>query len=280
MKALLRLLLMSIAVTFAIPASATDCDSLHSLRWLLGDWATDDRDTTFHEAWTEIGPRTLEGSGVERAKADGAVKSAEALRLVEMAGRVFYISKVSHNELPVSFRLTGCDDGLFVFENPTHDFPRRLEYRRGADGRLTVRVSDGGEKGFTLDFSRVAATEPKTEVLAAEDARFAAMVAADTAAMRRWFAADLSYGHSTGQVENRDELIASIVSGRMRYVAVEPIERRVSFPGTGVAIMRGRGRFQVVAGETPLDLQIHYLAVYGHENGVWQLRAWQSLRQP
>jgi hypothetical protein len=55
---------------------------------------------------------------------------------------------------PVAFRLTACDEGRLVFENPTHDFPRRVEYRRVDATRLAVDVSDGAGRGFRLDFRR------------------------------------------------------------------------------------------------------------------------------
>ncbi|MGH8130984.1 MAG: DUF6265 family protein, partial [Steroidobacteraceae bacterium] len=232
---------------FSAPALAQRdaCDSLDSLRWLLGDWTAEGDERTFHESWVEAGPRTFEGTGIERATADGAVKSGEALRLVEMAEGVFYISKVSHNELPVAFRLSDCADGRFVFVNPKHDFPRRLEYLRGKDERVTVNVSDGAGTGFTLNFARASATSQATApVLAAEDARFAAMVAADAKEMRRWLAADLEYVHSTGEVESREELIESIVGGRRRFVAVQPIERRAHLLGPSAATIQGQADFQ------------------------------------
>jgi hypothetical protein len=72
-----------------------------------------------------------------------------------MAGEVFYIAKVAHNPLPIAFKLSECGEGLAVFTNPAHDFPRRLEYRLAGDA-LSVQVSDGteGGKGFTLNFKR------------------------------------------------------------------------------------------------------------------------------
>jgi len=280
MTRLLTALLLTLAVSAATADPASSCDSLGSLRWLLGDWVADGSKTTFHESWAEVAPHTFEGAGIERAKPDGSIKGGEVLRLVEMAGGVFYLSKVTHNELPIAFRLTECADGRFVFDNPAHDFPRRLEYVLAPDGRLTVNVSDGGEKGFSLNFARSASPGDPAPVLAAEDARFTAMVAADTGDMRRWFADDLVYVHSTGQVESRDQLIESITSGRTRYVAVTPIERQVVALGSAAAMVRGRGRFQVTAGGNALDLQIRYLAVYGKQDGVWRLRSWQSLRNP
>lgn len=273
-------LLAAAAILSSAPAGA-DCGSLDELRWLLGEWTADGSKMTFHESWTALGPRNFEGTGIERSKPDGAVKSGEDLRLLEMAGGVYYISMVAHNELPIAFRLTTCAGGVFVFENPAHDFPKRLEYRRDGEDRLAVRVSDGGDKGFTLQFARAtAAEEGAATVLAAEDARFAAMIAGDAEAMRKSFADDLSYTHSSGRVESREQLIASIGNGAMRYHAITPAERQVVMLAADAALVRGTGRFEVSAGSQPLDLQIRYLAVYSREQGAWRLRSWQSLRLP
>ena len=123
-----------------------------------------------------------------------------------------YVAKVAHNERPVAFRLSECEAGRFAFVNPEHDFPRRLEYVRVGEDAMRVRVSDGAENGFELDFRRQQAAQPRADaVLAAEDARFAAMVRADAASMRRWLAQDLAYVHSTGEAEDREQLIQSII---------------------------------------------------------------------
>jgi hypothetical protein len=279
-KAATCLLAAALAIP-ALPAGAAECDTLEPLGWLLGEWIADGAKSTFREIWTARGPQTWEGKGVETSKADPARSSAEVLRLVEMAGGVFYISKVTHNDLPVAFRLSECADGRFVFVNPAHDFPKRLDYLRDGEDRLRVRVSDGADKGFTLDFAR--APSPAAEldaVLAAEDARFAAMIAADPEAMRRWFADDLAYVHSTGVTEGREQLIAAIAGGKLQYLAVEPAERRVVFQGTEAAFVQGVARIKARSGAQELDFRARYLAIYGLAGGVWRLRAWQSLRIP
>jgi ketosteroid isomerase-like protein len=265
----------------AMPAAGSDCSTLDSLDWLLGEWVADGARSTFRESWTAVGPRTWEGRGIEASKADPDRSSQEILRLLEMADGVFYVSKVTHNELPVAFRLTECAQGRFVFVNPAHDFPKRLDYARTGDDRLQVRVSDGADRGFTLDFSRAtaSATGPKS-VLAAEDARFAAMIAADPDAMRRWFADDLVYVHSTGAVEDREQLITSIRDGRLQYLAIEPAERRVTFQGPDVAFVQGRAHIRARSGDRALEFPARYLAIYQQQGGSWRLRAWQSLRLP
>jgi hypothetical protein len=277
----MRTLLLIVLAACANVAAAAECSSLASLRWLLGEWLADGPKNTWREKWTEVGPGSWEGRGIETPKSDPAKASTEELRLVEMGDGVFYVAKVSHNDLPVAFRLVECGEGRLVFANPAHDFPRRLDYERRPDGRLQVRISDGGEKGFTLDFARQdASSVDSASVLAAEDARFAAMVAADAEGMRRWFADDLRYVHSTGKVENRDELIRGIADGKLRYLALTPGERQVRFMGPATAVVEGSARIQAAAGTTTADFESRYVAIYALEAGSWRLRSWQSLRLP
>jgi len=135
-------------------AGASTCDRLEAATWLLGEWTAQDGDKVVLESWRLVSPDTFEGLGETRAGADRMIVAAEALRLVRMADGVFYVAKVAHNPYPVSFRLTDCPPARLVFENPTHDFPRRLEYTLAGDGLMTVAISDGAGKGFTLSFRR------------------------------------------------------------------------------------------------------------------------------
>jgi hypothetical protein len=158
-------LLLAVIAAWSGPARASECGSLESMTWLLGEWLAADDKNTWHESWTAISPQTWEGRGVETSKANPGKQGMEELRLVEMGGSIFYLAKVTHNEGPIPFRLVECGDGRLVFANPAHDFPRRLEYQRQADGRLLVRISDGADQGFTLDFARAPthATTPVAE---------------------------------------------------------------------------------------------------------------------
>jgi uncharacterized protein (TIGR02246 family) len=281
MKRIARSLSVLFLAGFAAFAHASECSSLASMRWLLGDWLADGDKSTWRETWTEIDPDTWEGRGIEIAKAEPGKESAEELRLVEMGGSVFYLAKVTHNELPIPFRLVECGDDRLVFANPAHDFPRRLDYQRLRNGRLQVRVSDGADKGFTLDFGRQPTVSADyAAVLAAEDARFVAMVTADPEAMRRYFAEDVAYVHSTGRVVNREQLIDEMQAGKLRYLALTPSERHVAFMGPDDAFVRGQVQIAASADSKTVEFQARYLAIYARDDGDWRLRAWQSLRLP
>lgn len=281
MKRFVRSLSVLVHMGFAGFAHASECGSLASMNWLLGDWLAEGDKTTWRETWTELGPDTWEGRGIEVAKAEPGRQSAEDLRLVAMGGSVFYLAKVTHNELPIPFRLVECGNDRLVFANPAHDFPRRLEYRPQPDGRLRVRISDGAYEGMTLDFRRQpAASADSAAVLAAEDARFAAMVTENPEAMRRYFAEDLSYVHSTGRVVNREQLIDEMQNGKLRYLAMAPSERHVAFVGPDAAFVRGQVQIEATAGAEPVEFQARYLAIYARNGSDWRLHAWQALRLP
>lgn len=135
-------------------AEAGATTGLDNLEWLLGTWRTTGASRVSEEQWTRITPDTWEGTGRTLDSATGRVLGVESLRLVHMSGEVFYLAKVDHNELPVAFRLTRSGPGQAVFENRSHDFPKVLDYRVAGGDSISVRVSDGADKGFTLDFVR------------------------------------------------------------------------------------------------------------------------------
>lgn len=146
-----------LCVCFTSSAWAAECRSLGVVEWLLGEWTTSPGRIVVRETWHRVSDATFEGESVTRSTADDEVVNYETLRLVAMSEGVFYIAKVSHNDLPVPFRLTQCSAGFAVFENPLHDAPQRLIYKLldGSDPGspdLEVRVEGGEMDDFSLFF--------------------------------------------------------------------------------------------------------------------------------
>lgn len=135
-----------------VAVDVNNCHSLDAFDWLLGAWESRDGDTVVREHWSRVSPDTLEGTG-ETLKGSKP-RVSESLRLVKMSDGIFYIARVNHNPLPVAFALTDCDARGASFENPAHDFPKRIEYRRRARDEVLVTVSDGKQKGFSISFVR------------------------------------------------------------------------------------------------------------------------------
>jgi ketosteroid isomerase-like protein len=126
----------------------------------------------------------------------------------------------------------------------------------------------------------VASAKASQEVLAREDDRFAAMIAADTAALAGMLADDLLYVHSSARVETKQQYLDAIATRSIRYLAFVPAERRVTFIDGGAAVTMGRANAKVILGGQTLDFDVRYIAVYSRAGDRWQLRAWQTTRIP
>lgn len=127
--------------------------SLNDFQWLVGEWIVMGAKSTTTETWEQVSTHTFEGSGITRRTETGEIVNDESLRLVSMSGDIFYIAMVAHNERPISFKLTKCTDSLAVFENPAHDFPTAIEYRRIALDKMNVTVRNS-QRSFVLQFTK------------------------------------------------------------------------------------------------------------------------------
>ena len=77
------------------------------------------------------------------------------------------------------------------------------------------------------------------EVLAADDARYAAMIAQDFDALGKLLADDLLYTHSTSATDTKAQYLAALRSGKYRYRAARREGVTVRIQGT-IAIVNGR----------------------------------------
>ena len=117
-------------------------------------------------------------------------------------------------------------------------------------------------------------------VFAFEDARFAAMVRADTASLRRALADNLSYVHSSGRRESKAEYLAAVGSGAMKYEEFTPRERDARLLGGQVVVVIGLAHARAISNNQPVDVNVRYTAVYERRTDSWQLVAWQTTRIP
>jgi len=149
-----RCIPMILCLLFTIAVRAEDCSSLFAVQWLAGQWTSVSERTVISENWQPLSDSSWEGTGETRDKTSGVLRGSESLRLLSMNDEVFYLAKVAHNDYPVAFKLTECSDTRAVFENPGHDFPKKIEYLLQPAGDLHVQVSDGAEQGFDIHFQK------------------------------------------------------------------------------------------------------------------------------
>lgn len=111
--------------------------------WLNGSWAMNSDDGIVTEKWKNIGDSLMEGSS-DFIKGDSVIPF-ETIRLFKRGIDFYYEAKAAgqNDEQPVEFKLSSFSDSGFVAENPQHDFPKRITYRRVNKDSIHAFV-DGG----------------------------------------------------------------------------------------------------------------------------------------
>ena len=117
------------------------------------------------------------------------------------------------------------------------------------------------------------------EVLAAEDLRYRAMVEADLATLDRLCAAELSYAHSSGVRDSKDEYVGKVRSGYYVYRRIDHPVERVEVVGD-TAIVVGRMTADLVVDGTPKTIDNLALAVWVRTGDGWRLLAYAPTRLP
>ena len=118
----------------------------------------------------------------------------------------------------------------------------------------------------------------ETEALQAEEARYAAQLGNDFAAMERLFGDDLVYVHSSTTVDTKASFIESMRSGAVRYRRMTRGAVKVRTYGP-VAIVTGEGTFEVTARGQELRLDLLFTAVWVKRAGGPQFVSWQATRK-
>ena len=119
---------------------------LADLKWLEGNWAgSRSTGATFEERWSPARGGAM--LAVSRSiNAGGKMFAFEFLRIMEREVGLVYIAQ-PNGAPPTEFVLTELSNKRAVFDNPRHDYPKRIVYELSAEGGLTATI--GFLKGGT-----------------------------------------------------------------------------------------------------------------------------------
>jgi ketosteroid isomerase-like protein len=126
----------------------------------------------------------------------------------------------------------------------------------------------------------LAQSDEEAAVTRAVDALFNAMKAADPAQLEAITAPELSWGHSSGRIENRQEFLQSYVDRVMVPKTMELTDRRIVIVGDN-AIVRHNFTAEAVnrAGQT-VPVRVGMMQVWQKRGGNWVLLAHQAFPRP
>ncbi|MEN9382626.1 MAG: hypothetical protein RI940_1509 [Bacteroidota bacterium] len=104
-----------------------------------------------------------------------------------------------------------------------------------------------------------------------------AMISGDRAALNESVSDSLSYGHSGGHVEGKEEFVEKLASGKSDFVSINLSEQSISINGN-TAIVRHNLDAQTNDGGKPATVKLKVLLVFTKEHGDWKLLARQAVK--
>jgi Domain of unknown function (DUF6265) len=135
--------------------------TLADISWMAGDWQTAPGGRRqIEEHWTQVAGGSM--MGMSRTVAGEKTVEFEFLRIEQRADGIYYVAHPKARCPGTDFKLTRASATEAVFENPQHDFPKRIIYRKGADDSLTATIDAGeGSKAQTFAYRRMKVTPQK-----------------------------------------------------------------------------------------------------------------------
>ncbi|MEM6570499.1 MAG: DUF6265 family protein [Planctomycetota bacterium] len=124
--------------------------TLDDITWLAGHWQVKDRDSMTEELWMPARGRVM--LGLNRSVRGKAHGQFEFLRIVQTKKDTYYWASPGGSPA-TPFKMTEATEDHVVFENPEHDFPKRIEYRLDGD-ELTAQIF-GDEPGPSWTLKRI-----------------------------------------------------------------------------------------------------------------------------
>jgi len=119
---------------------------------LEGTWKMVTKRGAICEEWKKIDDNYLQNRGYMVRGTDTVIN--ERVALTNTREGIFYTSTVEdqNNKQPVAFKMTKAEENTFIFENPLHDYPKRIVYKLITADSLHAYIDDGTETGKKQNF--------------------------------------------------------------------------------------------------------------------------------
>jgi len=147
-------LVIAATVVGAATSAGPPAEGVQRLAWLQGCWQATSAERTVEEQW--MAPRGNSMVGSSRTVRGDTLAGYELVVITERGDRLVYRAHPS-GQPSAEFVSTVVGDESIIFENPEHDFPQRIGYRRrGVELLAWIEGSDRGQiKRIEFPYTRV-----------------------------------------------------------------------------------------------------------------------------
>ncbi len=139
-----------ISLACALPtALAQAATTVQQLDWISGHWCSSSNGEKIEEIWLPAHGGVM--LGMSRTQDGDRTSGFEYMRIVLVDQHPAFMAQPGGRP-PVNFLRTDGDRNWVRFENPEHDFPKRIEYRRQGD-TLHAMIAGPGKDGKEFEIS-------------------------------------------------------------------------------------------------------------------------------
>ena len=146
----MKKLILSLATLSIIACqnkSEKNFDELEKMNWLVGEWENKMPEGVLTETWVAYNDSTFLGRTVFIKEKD--TLHYEEIVLTQKGETLLYIPTIKgqNDDKPVEFKMTESKtENEFAFENPKHDYPQKIVYKKVSDTNLVATIS-GKQQG-------------------------------------------------------------------------------------------------------------------------------------
>jgi hypothetical protein len=135
------LILLLLAIVSCKDKEATEKDKIKTANWLLGKWETKTADGVLSENWKQLNDSTFQGESFFIKGKD--TLHFESIVLQQKGEELIYNATVKgqNEDKAVPFKLTLGNEKQLVFENPKHDYPKKIFYTLINKDSLVASIS-------------------------------------------------------------------------------------------------------------------------------------------
>jgi len=130
---------------------------------------------------------------------------------------------------------------------------------------------------FAMKTSLMAQASEEDRVKAAVEELRLAMIDANKMVLEKLTATDLSYGHSSGLIEDKKEFVGKIVSGKSDFTKIDITDQTIKTTGE-VAVVRHKLVGMTNNDGKPGTVNLSVLLIWQKQSGEWKLLARQAVK--
>ena len=128
-----------------------------------------------------------------------------------------------------------------------------------------------------LAFAVNAQTKDKKDVAQAVETLKRALISDDEQSLKAITAENLSYGHSSGKIEDKQTFVETLVSGRSDFVSIDLTGQTIQISGN-TAIVRHDLSAQTNDSGKPGTVKLGVMLIWQKQHGQWKLLARQAYK--